>query len=54
MGMVGNSPLGPALFVDGVEECCSSLVCKGSQGCWAKPDERAVQAEVKPCLTPAR
>lgn len=54
MGMPGNSPLGPALFVDGVEECFSSLVCKGLQGRQAKSDERAVEAEVKPCLTPAR
>ena len=54
MGMPGNSPLGPALFVDGVEECCSSLVCEGLQGHRAKPDERGVQAEVKLYLTPAR
>lgn len=51
MGMPGNSPLGPALFVDHVEQCCSSLVCEGHQ---AKPDERVVQVERKPCLPPVR
>lgn len=54
MGMPGSSPPGPVLLVDGVEECCSSLVCTGLQAHPAKPDERAVQAEVKPCLSPAR
>ena len=54
MQMPRNSLLGPALFGDGMEECCSSLLCEGLQGHQAKPDERAVQAEMKPCLTPAR
>lgn len=47
--MPERCPLGPALFVDGMEECCSSLVCEGLQGHQAKPDEKAMQAEVKPC-----
>lgn len=50
MEMPGNSPS----FVDGMEECCSSLVCKGLQGLWAKPDERAAQAQVKASPTAAR
>lgn len=53
-GMPESSPLGPALFVDHMEECCSSLACEGLQGHQATPDEKAIQAEVKPCLTPAK
>lgn len=49
--MSESSPQGPALFVDQMEECCSSLVCEGLQGHQAKPDEKEMQ---KPCLTPAR
>lgn len=52
--MSESSPLGPALLVGQMEECCSSLVCEALQGHQAKPDEKAMQAEVKPCLTPAR
>lgn len=52
--MPESSPLGPALSVDWTEEFCASLACQGLQGHQANPDEKAMQAEVKPCLTPAR
>lgn len=45
--MPESSPLGPALFVDWMEECSTSLVCEGLQGHQAKPDEKAMLAEVK-------
>lgn len=52
--MPESSSLGPALFVDQMEECCSSLASEGLQGCQATPDKKVIQAQVKPCLTPAR